>query len=90
MKSALASAYRAPIDLDSAPSTRSRTGNMYLILAFGRPMRYASHTRSSQWPEGRKTDVEQGFLRDYVVLKVVARGRIELPTYGFSDRRSPN
>jgi len=23
-------------------------------------------------------------------LKLVARGRIELPTYGFSDRRSSN
>jgi hypothetical protein len=29
-----------------------------------------------------------GFLRRCVALKLVARGRIELPTYGFSDRRS--
>ena len=31
-----------------------------------------------------------GGLGDWAALKLVARGRIELPTYGFSDRRSPN
>ena len=42
--------------------------------------------------DGRKAKNPSGtrVSRDWPAMKLVARGRIELPTYGFSDRRSTN